>query len=46
MTHHSVNNNTCTGLAISLCSNLNYLISLVPPELPQILDIFYSVVAL
>ena len=30
---------------ISLCSNSNHLISLIPPKLPQILDI-YSVVAL
>ena len=36
------------GLVISLCSNSNHLISLIPPpppKLPQILDI-YSVVAL
>ena len=41
---HSVNN-THMGLVISLCSNSNHLISLIPPKLPQILDI-YSVVAL
>ena len=41
---HSVNN-PCMGLAISLCSKANCLISLIPPKLPQILDI-YSVVAL
>ena len=33
------------GLVISLCSNSNHLMSLIPPKLPQILDI-YSVVAL
>ena len=42
---HSLNNNTCMGLVISLCLNTNPLISLIPPESPQILDI-YSVVAL
>ena len=42
---HSVHNNTRMGLVISLCSNSNHLISLIPPKLPQILDI-YSVVAL
>ena len=42
---HSVYNNTRMGLAISLCSNSNHSVSLVPPKLPQILDI-YSVVAL
>ena len=41
---HSVNNNTAMGLVISLCSNSNHLMSLIPPKLPQILDI-YSVVA-
>ena len=45
MIHHSLNNNTCMGLVIPLCSNSNPLISLIPPKLPQILDI-YSVVAL
>ena len=39
MTSHSVNNNTCMGLVISLFSNSNHLISLIPPKLPQILDI-------
>ena len=33
------------GSCLSLCSNSNHLISLIPPKLPQILDI-YSVVAL
>ena len=33
------------GLVISLCSNSDHLISLIPPKLPQILDI-YSVVTL
>ena len=33
------------GFVISLCSNSNHLMSLIPPKLPQILDI-YSVVAL
>ena len=33
------NNNTRMGLIISLCSNSNHLISLIPPKLPQILDI-------
>ena len=33
------------GLVISLCLNSNHLISLIPPKLPQVLDI-YSVVAL
>ena len=45
MTCHSVNNNTRMDLVISLCSNSNHLISLIPPKLPEILDI-YSVVAL
>ena len=45
MTRQSVNNNTRMSLVISLCSNSNHLISLIPPKLPQILDI-YSVVAL
>ena len=40
MMRHSMNNNTCMGLIISLCLNSSHLISL-----PQILDI-YSVVAL
>ena len=31
MTRHSVNNNTAMGLVISLCSNSNHLISLIPP---------------
>ena len=44
MTGHSVNNNTAMGLVIFLCSNSNHLMSLTPPKLPQILDI-YSVVA-
>ena len=39
------NNNTRMGFVISLCTNSNHLISLIPPKLPQILDI-YSVVAL
>ena len=39
------NNNTRVGLIISLCSNSNHLISLIPPKLPQILDT-HSVVAL
>ena len=39
MTRHSVNNNTGMGLVISLCSNTNHLISLIPIKLPQILDI-------
>ena len=34
MTHHSVNNNTRMGLVISLCSNANHLISLIPPPPP------------
>ena len=38
------NNNTRMGLIISFCSNSNHWISLIPPKLPQILDI-YSVVA-
>ena len=42
---HFVNKNTRMGLVISLCLNSNHLISLIPPKLPQILDI-YSVVAL
>ena len=42
---HSLNNNTCTGLVICLCLNANPLISLIPPEWPQILGI-YSVVVL
>ena len=41
----SVNINTRMGRVISLCSNSNHLISLIPPRLLQILDI-YSVVAL
>ena len=44
MTCHSVNNNTRMGLVISLFK-LNSFDQLIPPELPQILDI-YSVVAL
>ena len=39
MTRHSVNKNTRMGLVISLCSNSNHLISLMPPKLSQILDI-------
>ena len=42
---HSVYNNTRMGLVISLCSNSNQFITLIPPKLPQILDI-YLVVAL
>ena len=49
MTHHSVNNNTRMGLAISLCcislSKFKSFDQLIPPKLLQILDI-YSVVAL
>ena len=30
MVCHSLNNNTCTGLVISLCLNPNSLISLIP----------------
>ena len=45
MTGHYVNNNTRMGLVISLCSNSNHFVNLIPPKLPQILDI-YSVVAL
>ena len=45
MTRHSVNNSTRMGLVISLCSNSNHLISLIPQKLPQILDV-YSVVVL
>ena len=41
MTRHSVNN-TGMGLVISLCSHSNHLISLIPPKLPQILDILLS----
>ena len=37
---HSVKNNTRMGLAVSLCPNSNHLISLIPPERPQILDIY------
>ena len=44
MTRHSVNN-TRMGLVISLGTNSNHLISLIPPKVPQILDI-YSVVGL
>ena len=44
MTRHSVNNNTRMGL-VTYHLNSNHLISLIPPKLPQILDI-YSVVAL
>ena len=29
---HSLNNNTRTGLVISLCLNANLLISLIPPN--------------
>ena len=39
-TRHSVNNNTRMGLVISLCLNSDHLISLIPPKLPQILDIY------
>ena len=45
MVVHSLNNNTSTGLDISLCLNANPLISLIPLKWPQILDI-YSVVVL
>ena len=45
MTHHSVNNNTRMDLVMFLYSNSNHLISLIPPKLPQILEI-YSVVTL
>ena len=38
MTSHSVNNNTRMGLVITVCSNSNHLISLIPPKLPQILN--------
>ena len=31
MMRHSVTNNTRMGLVISLCSNSNHLISLIPP---------------
>ena len=41
----SVNWVIMTYHSISLCSNSNHLISLIPPKLPQILDI-YSIVAL
>ena len=34
---HSVNNNTRMGLVISLCSNSDHLISLIPLKLPPIL---------
>ena len=44
MVCHSLNNNTCTGLVISICLSTNPLISLIP-KWPQILDI-YSVVVL
>ena len=45
MVCHSMNNNTRTGLVIYLCLDTNPLISLIPHESPQILDI-YSVVVL
>ena len=45
MVCHSLNNYTRTGFVISLCLNTNPLISLIPSETPQILDI-YSVVVL
>ena len=32
MMRHSVNNNTRMGLVVSLCSNSNHLISLIPPS--------------
>ena len=32
MMGHSVNNNTRMDLVISLCSNSNHLISLIPPQ--------------
>ena len=35
MTLHSVNNNTCMGLVISLCSNSNHLVSLSPTKAPS-----------
>ena len=31
MMSHSLNNNTCMGLIISLCLNTNPLVSLIPP---------------
>ena len=34
MMRHSVNNNTRMGLVISLCSNSNHLISLIPLNCP------------
>ena len=43
MTRHSVNNNTRKGLAISVCSNSDHLISLISPKLSQILDIYSNV---
>ena len=43
MVCHSLNNNTRTGLVISLCLNVNTLIS-DPPGWPQILDIYSAVV--
>ena len=39
------NNNKYIGFVISFYTNSTHLISLIPPKLPQILDI-YSVVAL
>ena len=44
MVCHSLSSNTCAGLVVSLCLNTNPLISLVPPESPQILDIYLVVV--
>ena len=44
MTRHSVNNNTLMGLVMSLFKFKSFD-QLIPPKLPQILDI-YSVVAL
>ena len=43
MTCHSMNNNTCMGLVVLF--KLKSFDQLIPPKLPQILDI-YSVVAL
>ena len=45
MVSHSLNNNVCTGIVISLCLNTNPLGQSDAPESPQILDI-YSVVVL
>ena len=45
VTHHSMNNNTGMGLIISCLFKFKSFDQLIPPKLPQILDI-YSVVAL